>query len=50
MGADILPQLVDWLGWRELFARHPDRRLRPAGLELSGAGRRQPRAPSRVTG
>jgi len=23
MGADILPQLVDWLGWRDLFAAIP---------------------------
>src|SRR5258707_3555944 len=23
MGADILPQLVRWLGWRELFAEIP---------------------------
>ena len=34
MGADILPQLVDWQGWRELFAGDPDRRLRATGLEL----------------
>ena len=36
-GADILPQFVDWRGWRELFGFHPDRGLRAAGLELSGA-------------
>ncbi len=38
MGADILPQLVDWAGWRDLFGCDPHRRLRPARLGICGAG------------
>ena len=50
MGADILPQLVRLAGLARAVRGHPDRRFRPAGLELCCAGRPQPRAPSPVIG
>ena len=50
MGSDILPQLVDWAGWRELFAAIPIAAFaRPgwsyAALALGGGSHRrgQPR-------
>ena len=50
MGADILPQFADWLGWRELFGSIPIAAFARPGWSYPALQSRQPRAPSPVTG
>jgi ribosome silencing factor RsfS/YbeB/iojap/nicotinate (nicotinamide) nucleotide adenylyltransferase len=44
MGADILPQLVDWEGWRELFAAIPIAAFARPGWSYPALGAAAPRA------
>ncbi len=44
MGADILPQLVDWQGWRELFASIPIAAFARPGWSYSALQSAAPRA------
>src|SRR5262245_5531607 len=44
MGADILPQLVDWEGWRELFAAIPIAAFARPGWSYPALGATAPRA------
>ena len=44
MGADILPQLVDWQGWRELFAEIPIAAFARPGWSYSALQSAAPRA------
>ena len=44
MGADILPQLVDWEGWRELFAAIPIAAFARPGWSYSALQSAAPRA------
>ena len=44
MGADILPQLVDWQGWRELFAAIPIAAFARPGWGYSALASAAPRA------
>ncbi len=45
MGSDILPQLVDWAGWRELFASIPIAAFAPSSRAGSTATPPPPSAP-----
>jgi nicotinate-nucleotide adenylyltransferase len=44
MGSDILPQLVDWQGWRELFASIPIAAFARPGWSYSALASAAPRA------
>ena len=44
MGADILPQLVDWAGWRDLFAAVPIAAFARPGWSYPALAAAAPRA------